>query len=298
VTLLAGDFEHGWLEYEWRWKKKPLATALRTFRQPAWDGSVQLDRTILLYAEQGLGDTLQFIRYAPLVKQRCAKVVVECPKALLPLLGGCRGIDQILPTGNPLPEFDAQVPLLSLPRIFDTRLETIPADIPYLFADPRLIGQWRERLREAAGLKVGINWRSRPGYPWRVRNIPLPLFASLAEIPGVRLVSLQKAEGRVELAALRERFPIWDLGDDTLADTAAIIMNLDLVITSDTVVAHLAGGLGVPVWVALPYAPDWRWLLEREDSPWYRTMRLLRQKRWGDWEEVLARVAQALRERV
>jgi hypothetical protein len=302
IHLLRGDFRQGWLEYEWRWRTKQVPP--RPFRQPLWDGGSLAGKTILLYPEQGLGDVIQFIRYAPLVKRLGATVIVECQKPLLPLLATCAGIDRLVGQGDQLPPFATHSPLLSLPRIFQTSLDKMPAAGPYLFAAPALIESWRKKLSDLPGYKIGIHWQGRPGQgPWRVRNIPLRQFAPLAEIPGVRLISLQKGAGCEELAQVREHFPVVELGDEVdqaagaFMDTAAIIKNLDLVITCDTALAHLAGALGAPVWVALPRVPEWRWLLDRSDSPWYPTMRLFRQKALGDWPSVFAEIRRALGER-
>jgi hypothetical protein len=210
-----------------------------------------------------------------------------------------------MPHGDPPPEFDLHVPLLSLPRLLGTTLESVPADGPYLDADPDLVETWRHRLGAYPGLKIGIAWQGNPKFrlDW-VRSIPLAQFAPLADVPGVHLLSLQKGAGREQLAAPERRFPVTDLGgqmDETTGafmDTAAVMKNLDLVITSDTSIAHLAGALGVPVWVALNAVPDWRWLLNRDDSPWYPTMRLFRQTRPGHWEDVFHRMAEVLRERL
>jgi len=295
--LLRGDFQRGWPEYEWRWRTKHLSP--RLFEQPLWDGRSLAGKTILLHAEQGLGDTIQFVRYAALVKRFEATVILECQKPLLALLASCPGIDQLVGQGDAIPEFTTHAPLLSVPGIVKTSLDTIPATVPYLFAAPALIDHWREKLREVEGYKIGINWQGRPGLgPWRARNIPLQQFAALAEIPGVRLISLQRGPGREELARAGESF--LDLGDavdqtgGAFMDTAAIMMNLDLVITSDTALPHLAGGLGIPVWVALPFAADWRWLLQRSDSPWYPTMRLFRQRERGNWPGVFDDIRKAL----
>jgi len=301
ALLLLGNFAEGWPEYEWRhpgFKK-------RNFAQPAWDGSPLGGKTILLYAEQGLGDTIQFLRYAPLVKQRGGTVVVECQPALVPLLTGCHGIDQLVPGRSPLPAFDFQASLLSLPRIFGTTLATIPAEVPYVFPDTDLVEQWRQEMSSKGAFKIGIAWQGDPRHSEdRNRSIPLAHFASLADIPGVRLISLQKGPGAEQLTALGDdRMAVTDLGsrlDETTGpflDTAAVMKNLDLVITCDSACAHLAGALAVPVWVALAFAADWRWLLHRADSPWYPTMRLFRQQRPGDWPEVFARMAQAVRQR-
>jgi hypothetical protein len=246
--------------------------------------------------EQGLGDTLQFIRYAPLVKERGGTVLVECPASLIPLLSSCAGIDRSVPEGSALPDFQVHVPLMSLPRIFGTTLATIPSNVPYLNADERLVESWREKLRSITEFKIGIAWQGNPNHKWdRHRSIPLAQFAPLARLPGVRLVSLQKVHGTEQLKD--GHFPILDLGPDldgsngAFMDTAAVMKNLDLVVTTDTAIAHLAGALGVPVWVALSRIADWRWMFEREDSPWYPTMRLFRQSELGNWKPVFERMA-------
>jgi tetratricopeptide (TPR) repeat protein len=300
--LAAGDFEKGWPEYEYRWHVNSLQP--RSFKQPRWDGTNLAGQTILLYAEQGLGDTLHFIRYALLVKQRDGRVLVECQKAMTEVLAGCPGIDELIPQGATLPEFDVQAPLMSLPELFHTRLETIPVTIPYLFPNPGLLKHWRAALQHLTGFKVGIAWQGSKGFKHdRHRSMPLTHFAPLARVPGVRLISLQKGAGTEQLDDGTCDFRVQDLGRyadarGLFTDTAAIMKQLDLVISSDTAIAHLAGALGVPVWTALPFAPDWRWLREREDSPWYPTMRLFRQKERGNWDEVFGRMAAELAKRV
>jgi tetratricopeptide (TPR) repeat protein len=298
--LQIGDFARGWEDYEWRWKKAKVSP--RDFPQPLWDGSPLEGRTILIHAEQGLGDTLQFIRYAPLVKQRGGTVIVECPTALGQLLAGCTGIDRLIARGAPLPPFDVHAPLLSLPRIFGTTLANVPADVPYLFADAALIEDWRRELSGVAGVKVGIAWQGNRRFPADcMRSIPLTHFTPLAQVDGVRLFSLQKGPGREQLAAVASYLPVIDLADRLdettggFMDTAAVMKNLDLVITSDTSIAHLAGALGIPVWVALGLGADWRFLVGREDSPWYPTMRLFRQTQMGDWDGLFERIAAELR---
>lgn len=302
ALLLAGDWRQGWPEYEWRWQCKGVAP--RHFPQPLWDGSPLRGKTILIHAEQGIGDTFQFVRYVPLVEQSGATVLLECEKALLPLLGEL-GNHRLIGRRDPLPAFDTHAPLLSLPRIFQTTLDTVPVHIPYLHASPPLVEHWREKLREIRGYKIGINWESRPANGhWRLRDIPLRQFAGVAEIPGVRLISLQGGTARQQRAQECESFPVIDLGGDVdqahgaFMDTAAILPHLELVITSDTALAHLAGAMGVPVWVALPFAPDWRWMLGRSDSPWYPTMRLFRQPTSRDWESVFDAIQAALRDRL
>lgn len=303
VRLLQGRFAEGWPEYEWRWKCPELPE--RPFKQPLWDGGPLDGKTIMLHAEQGLGDTIQFVRYARLVRERGGRVQVVCQKTLLPLLAGCDDIERLAAQGDPLPPFDVHAPLLSLPRIFGTTLETVPAGVPYLHADVRLVDRWHRELDELPGFRVGIAWQgSRSFYFDRLRSVPLAEFAPLAAVPGVTLISLQKGFGSEQMAALAERFAVIDLASrldeasGPFVDTAAVMKSLDLVITSDTSIAHLAGALAVPVWVAIPFAPDWRWLLEREDSPWYPTMRLFRQTERGDWRSVFERIARALAARV
>jgi tetratricopeptide (TPR) repeat protein len=302
LSLLLGDFEHGWPEYEWRWQTAQLTEP--DFLQPRWDGGALGSRTILLYVEQGFGDTMQFIRYASLVKKRnpLATVVVECEQQTVNLLSHCTGIDRLIGQGDDLPRFDVHSPLLSLPNILKTSLQTIPGDVPYVFAEPKLVSHWRNHLQELSGLRIGINWEGGAGQGEHLkRNIPLEYFAALAQqVPGIRLISLQKGVPAAELTRLGRPMPIVTLGPDfdtthgAFVDTAAIMMNLDLVISSDTSIAHLAGSLGVPVWLALTYMSDWRWLLDRNDSPWYPTMRLFRQNQPGNWNTVFSEIAAAL----
>lgn len=307
VWLLQGDFARGWNEYEWRWQLKSLKP--RQYGPPAWDGSSLAGRTILLAAEQGLGDTIQFIRYAPLIKQRGATVFAEVQKPLRPLLSTMPGIDRLFVQGEALPEFDCFATLLSLPRLLGTTLETVPPimrdSVPYLTAKPELVEHWRSELDALPGFKVGIAWQGSPqNRTDRGRSIALENFEALARVPGVTLISLQKGLGSEQVAALADRVPIVDWGpriDEAAGpfmDSAAIMRNLDLVVTCDSSLAHLAGALGTPVWIGLMLSPDWRWLLEREDSPWYPTARLFRQRRVGDWREVFERMAGALRETV
>ena len=298
LSLLKGDFPRGWAEYPWR--RKTDQCPRREFSQRLWDGQPLEGKTILLYAEQGAGDTIQFVRYAALVRQRGGVVIVECPRPLVPLLAGCQGIDRLVGKGEELPPFDVQAPLESLPGIFHTTLEDLPAAIPYLIADPRRVERWRRELGPRASFKIGIAWQGNPeNRNDRNRSIPLACFEPLARCSSaVRLLSLQKGAGLEQLQGVAERFPITELGSrlNDFMDTAALMMNLDLVITCDTAVAHLAGALGIPVWVALPLVPDWRWLLDRSDSPWYPTMRLFRQESRGDWQGVFRRIEVALGE--
>jgi hypothetical protein len=298
VSLLSGDFERGWAEYEWRWKTKDCPR--RNFSQATWDGQPLDGKTILLHAEQGLGDVIQVVRYAALVKRRGGVVVVECPRPLLSLLANCEGIDRLVGRGEELPSFDVQASLLSLPGIFHTTLEDLPATIPYLFADPGLAQRWRQELDRIAGFKIGIAWQgSLQNRNDRDRSIPLDCFEPLARCSGVQLLSLQKGAGVEQLPEVTKRFPVTELGSrlEDFMDTAAVLANLDLVVTCDTAVAHLAGALGAAVWVAIPFVPDWRWLLDRSDSPWYPTTRLFRQESRGDWQGVFQRIAVAVGEK-
>jgi hypothetical protein len=303
IWLLHGDYERGWPEYEWRWRGKPFVP--RGFKQPEWDGSPLSGRTILVHAEQGFGDTLHFIRYVENLAQRGGQVLFECPKALHPLLAKVQGIDQLVVSGGPFPAFDVHVPLLSLPL----RLGMLdPKDWPwhpYLEADPALIEKWRAELGSRGGFQVGITWQGNPQHPKdRQRSIPLMRFAPLAKIPGVRLISLQKGFGSEQLETLDFAGDIeplaqrLDVAGGAFMDTAAVLKTIDLLVTPDTALAHLAGALGAPVWLALSAIPDWRWQLEGEETPWYPTMRLFRQQREGDWDEVFQRVAAELRKLV
>ena len=301
--LLLGQFAEGWSEYEWRWRTQDFQRFVASWpRSPGryWDGSPLAGRTILLHAEQGLGDTIQFVRYAALLRQQGAgNVLLRCPPSLHRLMGTCRDIHAVF-SENALPDCDVQLNLLSLPHLLGTTsIERIPANVPYLDSDPALVERWRDRLAALDGnrssLRVGIVWQGSPTHTTdRWRSVSLGQFAPLAEQAGVRLFSLQKGSGIEQLAKMPELAV--DLGSELvdLADTAAVIRCLDLVISVDTVVAHLAGALGVPVWLALSRVPDWRWLLEREDSPWYPSMRLFRQAELGQWEEVFRRMGEAL----
>jgi Flp pilus assembly protein TadD len=290
--LGMGDFERGWPEYEWRLKVSYFA--IPPFRQPLWDGSPLDGRTILLYADHGLGDAIQFIRYVPLVRQQGGRVIVTCAQPLARLLASCPGIDRVVVEGGGIPDSDVYAPLMSLPGIFGSNLETLPTEVPYLFPDASLVEHWRGEMSLSDELQVGIVWQGNPHYVRdRSRSFQLARFEVISRVAGVRLISLQKGYGSEQLADLAGRFEVTDLGSrlGDLMDTAAAMENLDLMICVDSAVAHLAGALGVPAWVALPFSADWRWLTDRDDNPWYPSMRLFRQKRWGDWDEVFERIA-------
>ena len=292
LLLMQGDFQRGFAEYEWRWQNYTP----RVFSQPLWDGSNLEGYTILLYAEQGLGDTIQFIRYVPLVKQCRGKVMFECPESLYRLLRNFNGIDTLIKQGEDLPNFDVQSPLLSLPHILGTTLENIPAKIPYL--NVKEYDNFCLDIPLGTKLKVGIVWGGSPQNPSNdSRSCSLNYFTEMLKIPGMAFYSLQKGPQVKELQEFTDKILIQDLSDrlNDFADTAIIISQLDLIISVDTAVVHLAGALGKPVWLLLSFLPDWRWMLEREDSPWYPTMRLFRQKRLGDWTEVFVRVTELLK---
>jgi Flp pilus assembly protein TadD len=298
TLLLKGDFAEGWSEYEWRRRYKMFDQSPSPDR--AWDGGDVNGQTILLIAEQGLGDTLQFLRYASLLKQRGARVLLGCQPSLSRLLANAPCLDGLIISGSAVPFFDVYSHLLSLPRLFGTTSASNPSTVPYLFADPALVKQWHQDLKALGGFKVGIAWQANPAHDrGRRRSAPLTEFAPLAQVPGVTLVSLQKGAGAEQLGA-KNPFPIVNLSDrlDETAgpfmDTAAVMKNLDLVVTIDSAVGHLAGGLGVPVWVALPSFPDWRWLQHGEQTAWYPTMRLFRQTATGDWSGVFQRMASEL----
>jgi Tfp pilus assembly protein PilF len=299
ALLSLGDFERGLEHYEWRLLCR--ASSPRSLTQPRWDGSPLQGRTVLVYAEQGLGDTIQFIRYAQHLAQQGERVVVECPASLTRLLQTGSGLQAVVATGSALPPFDLHAPLLSLPLLCGTRLDSIPAACPYLQAPEHPIPL--PMPTSADPTKVGIVWAgghyrtslsARRAY--QLKSCPVERMMDLLQLPGLHLISLQVGEDAEALQPYLAHERIWDLSAQLqdFADTASVIAQLDLVISVDTAVAHLAGALGKPVWVLLPFAADWRWLLDRADSPWYPTMRLFRQTHPGDWRGVLTQVSQAL----
>jgi Tfp pilus assembly protein PilF len=296
--LQMGHHARGWEEYEWRLKCREHARSV--LPMPRWDGSPLEGRTILLLGEQGLGDVIQFIRYAPLVAARGGRVVVSCPPSLAGLVSSCPGVSEVVAEadGGPVPRADCYVPLMSLPHRLGSRVETIPAGAPYLAAEPARLARWRAELAGAPGrIRVGIVWQGNPDHKKdRQRSFRLEQAAPLAEVPGIHLFSLQKGHGAGQLDEAAGRLPITSLGPrlHDFGETAAVVKCLDLVIAPDTSVIHLAGALGVPGWLALAHAADWRWMSEREDTPWYPSLRLFRQRRPGDWAEVFTRMARAL----
>jgi tetratricopeptide (TPR) repeat protein len=306
AQLLKGDLAEGWEKYEWRLRKPDWASGyVHIDHIPRWDGRAFPGKSLLIRCEQGLGDVIQFVRYFPMVKAKGGTVMFETETSLARLLKGCRGIDELV---SPLSgtgaghKFDYHLPLLSLPRVFNTTRHTIPAKIPYLSAEKKLMALWEERLCGFNGLRIGICWQGNPSYKGdRFRSVPLKHFFCLAAMDGVHLISLQKRHGLEQLRNLPQDVSIIDFGPlldgstDAFVDTGAIMKNLDLVVTTDTAVAHLAGALGVPVWLLLQHVPEWRWGLTGEDTPWYPTMRLFRQSRPGDWDGVLQRVCSEVR---
>jgi tetratricopeptide (TPR) repeat protein len=298
VQLRLGQFAEGWRGFEWRWQQASWAPQRRAFGQPLWLGKEPLaGRTILLHAEQGFGDTLQFVRYAKLVSRLAPVVLLEVQSPLKSLLSNVDGVAGTYARGEPLPAFDLHCPLMSLPFAFGTTLESIPAEVPYLRAPADRCARWRSRLSEKRSLRVGIAWAGSVLHKNNhQRSIAYDRFAALLATSGVEFVSMQKEVAPRDAAALHAHANVIHLGDELqdFADTAAVVSLLDLVVSADTATVHLAGALGRPVWVLLPFASDFRWLLEREDSPWYPTARLFRQPRLGDWDSVLARVQEEL----
>jgi len=296
ALLLAGDYREGFSQYEGRWAIRQVGKRAPNLPQPLWDGSELAGRRILLHAEQGAGDTIQFVRYASFVRARGGRVVLRVPASLGRLLGWL-GDYEIVTLNNPLPAFDVQCPLLSLPRLAATDKDSIPPPAQF-FVPSQMKQKWSELLGKKTGTRVGIVWAGAAAHRNdRNRSLACRLFAPLMEIPRVQWFSLQAGPAVTQLGESGMQDNIRDLAPELTdyAETAAAISQLDLVITADTSVAHLAGSLGNPVWMLTPFAPDWRWQLAREDSPWYPSMRLFRQRAAGDWENVMRSVAAALK---
>jgi len=300
ALLAVGRFDEGWVEYEWRWKTSQLAAAHRVFAKPQWQGEEAKGRTLLIHAEQGFGDTLQFCRYAPLAAERGWHVIMEVQPEVVSLIKSLKGIDKVIPLGAILPPFDRHCAMMSLPTAFKTEVETIPANVPYLFADENKTRAWHERLsKNPKDLKVGLVWTGNPrlfsldlSSANLRRSLAPESLASFADLKNISFYSLQK--GGFKLSSdigLIDYMP--ECAD--FSDTAALIANLDLVVSVDTSVAHLAGALGKPVWLLNRFDTCWRWLRDRDDSPWYPNMRLFRQTSPGDWASVIERVKEELR---
>ena len=301
ALLLQGEFAEGWEMYEFRWDgSAELAGRKREFTQPQWHGGTLAGKTLLLHAEQAFGDSLQFVRYLDLVTKRgdARQVILECQPELRRLFESGRGGITVVNQGEPLPDFDVHCPLLSLPLAFGTTLATIPRDLPYLRPDAVDVEKWRQRLRGAGtGLRVGLVWSGKVRRMNRWHNLEFSELAPFLDIPGARYFSLQKAQDGAAMENACAETPVIDFTGELkdFADTAALVSNLDLVISVDTAVAHLCGALGVPVWLLARYDADWRWLLDRSDSPWYPSMTIFRQKSPGSWGELTSRVAPILR---
>jgi len=290
LLLLKGDYLEGWREYEWRWRKRNFTSPRRDFPQPLWRGEDLAGRTILIHAEQGFGDTLQFCRYVPLVAAASARVVFECHPPLVGLMKSLAGNVQVVAMGQPLPNFDLHLPLMSLPLIFGTTIENIPVTVPYLAPPEDRLSFWRSQISDYGRFKVGLCWAGK-GYPDPRRSCPVELLTPLANLKGVSWHSLQTNwKEALPLPMLDFTSQISDF-----ADTAALIKQLDLVITIDTSVAHLTGALGKPSWIMLPHAPDWRWMLERGDSPWYPSLLLFRQSAPNGWQAIIGHLTEALK---
>lgn len=299
MLLGQGQFEEGWREFDWRLDEK-FRAARGMDQVPLWDGRPLMGAGILLHAEQGLGDNIQFVRYAPLVAALGGRVAIYCLKELKLLFRSVAGAAEVLTDGDPISDIRFQAPFMSLPRIFRTAVETIPRRVPYLRAEPGRVADWRRRLG-GGGRKVGLCWAGNPDSPNSPhRDAELAAFAPVLGVAGWEFYSLQIGPGRQALEQPPATGRVVDLGPDIEAgadgfgEAAAIMQCLDLVITVDTAACHLAGALGRPVWLALPFVNDWRWLREREDSPWYPTMRIFRQREPGAWEPVFARIADEL----
>ena len=302
--LLLGDTERGWKKHEYRWGGAENSRPRRNFSQPIWLGnSLIAGKTILIHAEQGYGDALMMCRYVPLIAAKGARVILELPPPLIRLMEGLEGVSMVLPSGADIPFFDVHCPIMSLPLAFNTRLDTIPDQIPYLRVPKEDVDHWRSKLR-GGGFKVGIAWAGSTAFKQdRERSITLKNILPICSVLGPTYFSLQKSLREGDAAILNANPQILQLGQELtdFQETAAAMMSLDLVISSDTSIVHLAGALGKPVWILLSSSPDWRWLLDRRDSPWYPSARLFRQRDRGDWasvtNEVRAELERLVRER-
>jgi hypothetical protein len=306
--LTLGDFARGFPEIEWRFRCR--CPPGFSFLRARWTGEELRGQTILLHWEQGLGDTVQFIRFAPVVKERGGRVWVYCQGPMMRLIALCPAVDRVFDGTSTIPDFQLHAPLMSVPAIVGTTLETLPSQ-PYLTADPATIEKWRPILARALAVedlasvyKIGVAWQGNPDNRIdRWRSFPLAQLGPLAAHPRVRLISIQKGAGTEQIRSLAGQFAVAELGPFTeggadrrdFLDTAAIMQLCDLVVTPETAVAHLAGALGTKTWLALSYVGDWRWMFKREDSPWYPSMRLFRQSAMNRWDDVFQNMAAALR---
>jgi len=292
ALLLKGNFKEGWPLYEWRFKTKDFPP--RDLPMPLWDGGSS-EGTILLHAEQGLGDAIHFVRYVPLVAKKGLRVILQCHSELVRLFETIKDIERCISFAEQVPPCDFHSPLMSLPMLFKTDLNSIPNDVPYLHIPPTVKAFWASKTKNGPNLKVGLVWAGKPEYKNdHIRSVSLSLFEPLMVLEGIELYSLQLGSAGREA----DRYPkIIDLTRhiNDFLDTAGLVSNLDLVISVDTAVAHLAGAMAKPVWIMLPYCPDWRWMLNRHDSPWYPTARLFRQEAYGDWHGVISRLKAEVR---
>jgi Flp pilus assembly protein TadD len=296
ILLTKENFVRGWPEYEWRWRLDDPRMRLN-LKTAWWDGTALGGRTILLHNEQGFGDTIQFCRYIPQLRDLGGKVILVCQPALAELMHQLPGITQIVFPHQPVPPHSVHCPLLTLPGVIGTTFDSIPQKVPYLAADARRAEFWRLRVPNDGRLKVGLVWAGQPTHANdRNRSITLAHLGPLAAVPNVWFCSLQKGKAahQIFLRSNDVQLVNWEKDLKDFSDTAALIANLDLVITVDTAVAHLTGAMGKPIWVLTPFVPDWRWMLERTDSPWYPTLRLFRQPAFGDWESAIRDVADEL----
>ena len=293
--LLQGCYQEGWPEYEWRWRKPDFTSPCRHTDAALWDGSPLDGRTILLHAEQGFGDAIQFVRYAPLVAACCGDVVLECHPQLVSFFQGIEGVRAVIPFGSPLPSFTFQAPLLSLPRIFGTTLKSIPSRSPYISISDAYRRKWELLTPSKQEMRIGVAWAGKK-FPDPLRSCRLADLAPLVNVPNAMFYSLQMGEGSEQAVSPPDGMRLVDLTGEIndFADTAALIEQMDLVISIDTAVAHLAGAMGKPTFLMLPFAPDWRWLLERSDSPWYPTMMIFRQKQPGEWGDAVGGILKTL----
>jgi Flp pilus assembly protein TadD len=301
ALLLLGEMAKGWEEYEWRFRIGGAAPLMPATDKPQWDGRSFSDRKLLLIADQGFGDAIQFSRYIPWAEQRCPDIAIACSAELSPLLRRIAPRATLFQKWQDCPDYKAFCAITGLPRLAGTRLDSIPAPIPYLQADPARVALWRQRLDGLvpAGLRrIGVIWAGRPTHNNdRNRSAVLSDFLPIGNVPNIALLALQKGPKIGQAGGYYGRAPLINVGAEVqdYDDTMAILESIELLVTVDTSVAHLAGAMGRPVWIMLPRAPDWRWLLDREDTPWYPTVRLFRQTTVRRWDDVVARIATALR---
>jgi tetratricopeptide (TPR) repeat protein len=295
IRLRSGDFKNGWCDYEWRWRTQ-CTPQVRRVNAPLWRGAPIAGKTILVLAEQGYGDTIQFIRYVPMIAARGARVILDVPPPLYEIALGMDGVAAVLSTDAPAPRVDYQCPFMTLPLAFATELTTIPAHVPYIQPSPELVAEWRDRLPQTGRPRIGLCWAGSSAHlNDHNRSIALSRFAEILSLPDLHFVSMQR-DADAEAQAILQRHGVVELGQDfeSFSDTAAVLAELDVLISVDTAVAHLAGALGKAVALLLPYPAEWRWFAGRADSPWYPTMRLFRQTAAGDWDTPLARLYKEL----